>query len=344
MVPSRLIRRDAMPLLPNFKVDRAAVRRDDAALPAAAAPGPEASATALAILEEASLLLRRPVGAAEEDLLALGADSMLLVELSLALERRFGHLVPVEAILATRTARRLATWLDRSSAQAPPRTAALVRLRTGGHGAAAPLLWGHCIGNALDKATKLLPEMPSDRDWLGLRDPAGNNWRDAAETLEEHATLLLATLRASGVSPDPGAIPIGWSFGGRLAWEVGAQMAAAGWRVPCVIAIDAPAVATARLPILEATATDTDRAVLHRYRLAKDYTATPAPLDLVLLRGRHTRHLAHLPRHLDWAGRARRVEIIDIDADHFNMWQEPQLLAQLAEALQGAVAAFDPAG
>ncbi|MCC6716893.1 MAG: AMP-binding protein [Acetobacteraceae bacterium] len=338
MVPVALVVRDRLALLPNFKVDRAALARDDAALRRVPAADDAVPAEAAAVARLAGDVLALPAPpAADADILALGADSIALVGLAVALEDHFARPVPLEALFAARTARRLGAWI---AASAPGATGAHALLATfrAGPAAAPPLVWPHDIGGGWHGVGALLPLMPADRAWIGLRDPAGADATRPADSVEAHAMLLVAALRAAGLAQDRGAIPIGWSYGGRLAWEIAAQMAQAGWRLPRVVLIDAPPG-----PVgagLEPGDPDAPwrQAAERRYRMASQYHAAAAPLDLVLLRSTGGgAHLADLPDDLGWSGLARSVTIRLIPGDHLTLWTQglPDLARALAETLAG---------
>jgi amino acid adenylation domain-containing protein len=336
MVPAELVRVPALPLLPNFKVDRKALASIDAGLaafvPAAATP---AHGTACLVAEEAARLLKLPAGlASDRNLAAMGMDSIGLVDFALALENRLGRAVPLEVILAARSADRIGAWLDATSASAKPGSAGLVTLRHGRNPDLPPLLWLHGLsGDVYDRVSALLPLMPPDRDWLGLRDPALRQLHCAAESVEDHATLLLASLRAAGLSVSRGAIPIGWSYGGRLAWELASRMEDAGWRVPQVVVIDAPPWPTGIRPAFATASTDMEAMRAHHYRLAASYTARAAPLNLVLIRARQ--HLASRAEDLGWGALARRVTVGWVPGRHdvFTAGRLHHLAAALCEGL-----------
>jgi amino acid adenylation domain-containing protein len=336
MVPAVLVRCAALPLLPNFKVDRAAVALADAALVRAGdehrMPG---SGAAWEVADEAArqMGVDGSVGL-DGNVLALGMDSIALMEFTAGLERRLGRIVPLEVILAAGTPRRIGGWLDATSPLAAPGAAALVTLRQGPDPARTPLLWPHDLGgDVFDRVPALFPMIPPDRDWLGLRDPAGRDRQGAAETLEDHATLLLAMMREAGLSPKRGGIPIGWSFAGRLAWELASQMLSVGWNVPCVVVLDAPPWPTGIGPDFAEPYDDRQALRAHGYKLAAGYHARAAALDLVLVRASGT--FGGVPEDLGWAALARRVTILRVPGDHaiFRSERIAATAAALCEAL-----------
>ncbi|MCW3475928.1 AMP-binding protein [Limobrevibacterium gyesilva] len=333
MVPAALVRCVALPLLPNFKVDRAAAARLDAQhsdAPTAAWDAPELVSARVVAEAVRTVLGLAVLPGPDQDLLLLGADSLMLVELAVELERRVRRTVPLDAVMAARTPRSLGRWIDASAPDAPHDSAALVTFRVG-PGAAAPLLWPHDVGGSWHKVPELLGLVPADRSWLGLRDPASYDPSGVVDSIEAQATLMVAALQAAGIAKQPGVIPIGWSFAGRQAWEIGAQMQAAGWHIPAVVVIDAPpGPVGAGLEPGDPSA-PWRRAAVHRYRMAAQYHAPRAPLDLVLIRSNgHSPHLSGLPDDLGWRALARRVTIVQVPGDHLSMWDGEGLVGTAA--------------
>jgi amino acid adenylation domain-containing protein len=322
MVPAELLSCAALPLLPNFKIDRAEVARRDAARTAKAALNAQvtragaAKGSAGQVADAAAEILQRAQPPAPgQNLLALGLDSLALVAFLVALEQRFDRTIPFEVVLAARTAARIGAWIDATSHYARPQAAGIITLRQAAAAAAPPLLWPHNLhGEVFDQIYRLLPLMPPDRDWIGLRNPGGQPGAAIADSVEDHVALMLAALRAAGLSPATGAIPVGWSFAGRLAWELASQMLAAGWHVPRVIILDAPPWPT-RMPDADDDRTPQREAVRdHFLRLTAHYHARPAALDVGLVRA--DARFINQPDDLGWRALARRVTIATVPGNH----------------------------
>jgi amino acid adenylation domain-containing protein len=350
MVPAELISCPALPLLSNFKIDRAALRRADAERMATALDGaaddPAGNALAQVIAAEIGRLLRLN-GAVRQDqnLFALGMDSIAVIELGAALQRRLGRPAPLDVIVAERTPERIAARLAATLPVPAQGSPALVLLRRGEEPRLPPLLWPHEAGGHIPgRISAFLPLLDADRDWFGLRDveAAGESGgsgvaataRAATDTLELHAERLVGDLVGSGWPSARGAVPIGLSFCGRLAWEVGRQLNAAGWYIPCVIALDAPPFPSEGAgPDLERFHPDRRTAVAHHARLAARYQAMPAPLRLILLRADQS--YANSPEDLGWSAVASDVTVVRVRGGH-NMFA-PERIHETAAALRKAL-------
>jgi amino acid adenylation domain-containing protein len=108
MTPAQVSIVDALPWLPNFKVDRQALQEIDArAQTRAGGPADPVALQVAAVFEQ----VLGVVGATEEDnLLSLGGDSLNATEIALELKARFGLKVDVEDLIPTRT---IADWAGR---------------------------------------------------------------------------------------------------------------------------------------------------------------------------------------------------------------------------------------
>ncbi|WNV87748.1 non-ribosomal peptide synthetase [Umezawaea sp. Da 62-37] len=111
MVPAALVRLDALPLLPNGKVDHGALPEADAPAVESAEPvEPSTSEERLLAGVWASVLGADRVGA-EDSFFALGGDSMLAIRVRVALEREHGRTFTVAQLFARPTIRELAPLL-----------------------------------------------------------------------------------------------------------------------------------------------------------------------------------------------------------------------------------------
>ena len=108
MVPASIVVVDALPWLPNFKIDRQALQ----ALDAEAVKRAEAPADPLAL--EVAAIFERVLGVVgatvEDNLLSLGGDSLNATEIALELKARFGVDVEIGDLVPTRT---IAEWAER---------------------------------------------------------------------------------------------------------------------------------------------------------------------------------------------------------------------------------------
>jgi amino acid adenylation domain-containing protein len=335
MVPAALLRQDALPVLPNFKVDRAAAARLDAACAGAdtgAWDGP-GLAEARLVAEAVQLVLELPdLPGPDQDVLLLGADSLALVALSVELRRALGREVSLEAVLAARTPRSLGRFIAACAPAAAHASAAVVSLRAG-PAEAAPLLWPCDLAGGWFGTQQLMPLMAADRAWIGLRDTISYDQNSAVDTLEAQASLMVQALAVSGLSRQVGAVPAGFSFAGRQAWELAAQMLEAGWHVPAVVIFDAAPVSVGGTAPPPGEVWSTYEA--QRRGMARHYLASRAALDLVLVRCADASHLlAGMDEDLGWSRVARSVRVVRVPGEHMTMWQGegPRLIAEVLKA------------
>ena len=112
MIPASITILDALPWLPNFKVDRKALQALDAeAVRRSEAPADPLTLAVAAIYER----VLGVVGATGEDnLLSLGGDSLNATEIALALMARYGLKIQIDELVPTRS---IAEWAERIRAE-----------------------------------------------------------------------------------------------------------------------------------------------------------------------------------------------------------------------------------
>ncbi len=112
MIPASITILDALPWLPNFKVDRQALHALDAkAVERSVAPADPLTVAVAAIYER----VLGVVGATGEDnLLSLGGDSLNATEIALALMARYGLKIQIDELVPTLS---IAEWAERIRAE-----------------------------------------------------------------------------------------------------------------------------------------------------------------------------------------------------------------------------------
>ena len=108
MIPASITILDALPWLPNFKIDRQALQ----ALDAEAARRAEAPADplTLAVAEIYERVLGVVGATGQDNLLSLGGDSLNATEIALELKARYGLQVEINDLVPTRS---IAEWAQR---------------------------------------------------------------------------------------------------------------------------------------------------------------------------------------------------------------------------------------
>ncbi|WP_066944342.1 non-ribosomal peptide synthetase [Microtetraspora fusca] len=230
MVPWRLVEIAAVPLTANGKLDRAALPEPSGAGSAARDPLPAATPTEAAIAEVWQEVLElSPVGV-EDDFFELGGHSLLTLR-AVALANRRGLPVRAHDILELRTVRALARRVDGAEAARP-----LVWLnrrptppRVGAREQSAPLFVVHPAGGASHWYRPLAERL--SRPVASFVVPGLD---DAADVVRL-AAHYVGQIRAAETPPYR---LLAWSSGSTIAWEIAAQLIAAGGPAPELILVD----------------------------------------------------------------------------------------------------------
>jgi thioesterase domain-containing protein/acyl carrier protein len=160
----------------------------------------------------------------DDDYFALGGDSLQAVEILTEVQKVFGARLPMSSLFAAPTPARLATLAHEGfDPDSPP----LIRLSPRGEGPPLFLLPG-AGGNAF-VFDDLLRAADLGRPVYGFRLPSKGPVGVIPSSLVEIAGRFVQHLVA--VQPDGPYHLGGYSFGGRLAFEMGRQLDAAGRRV-----------------------------------------------------------------------------------------------------------------
>jgi thioesterase domain-containing protein/acyl carrier protein len=233
MIPSVFVRLEELPLLPNGKVNRAAL---PAPVPGGSRDGQGYVAPSTAterILAEIweQLLDVRPVGV-DDHFFRLGGHSMLAVGLMARIRRRLGAEVPLSALFEHPTVRGLAARIEGEPRPRP--WSPLVAIQP--HGDRVPIFFVHPVGGEVlcyaDLARELGPEQP----FYGLQAGDLVHLGEEEARIEDMAARYVAAIRE--VRPNGPYLLGGWSFGGFVAFEMGQQLARAGESVPLVTMLD----------------------------------------------------------------------------------------------------------
>lgn len=220
----------AIPVSARGKADQAVLGARAADLMATTSPD-AVDPVERAIADAVARVLDRERVGRDDDIFALGADSLDTMELLAALEPIVGQRLETSDLLAHPTPAALAAM-----ATVPTSTArGLVHVHRGDRGAVPVVLCSGGGGGALEV-------MAAIGRGLGPRDvfvpvPRGFEGRGAPDrTIEAMAARLVADVRA--VTGDGDVALAGHSSGGIVAFEAAHQLAAAGVRVPVLVLID----------------------------------------------------------------------------------------------------------
>lgn len=230
MVPTDVVLLTALPRNERGKVDRAA-------LPAAAPAGPfvpPGTPTERLVAAVWQSVLGLPEVAADADFWALGADSLSVEQMIVEIQHATGFRLGSGDLTAAPTVAELAALLEDKETGTRTLPASAVLLRDG---SAAPPVFAFAGGGA--SALSLLPIAMGLRPGVpvhgfhagGYESRALPDWR-----LADVVTRHLKVIRR--VAPHGPYVLLGHSFGGLLALETAARLAAAGGAVPLVVLLD----------------------------------------------------------------------------------------------------------
>ncbi|WP_136620292.1 MULTISPECIES: type I polyketide synthase [Mesorhizobium] len=189
----------------------------------------------------AALLGRRDAATIDPDLewRDLGLDSLLLIELRNDLRKRFGTSVSSTIIMSSGTSRRLSVEISQAASRprSKPEPWSLKDTRL--------LLIPGITGEPMDFAglVPLLGNIPFDI----LEYPKGiDPWRNS---LKPQDIIAPMTARAKDAAGDKRVVLLGYSFGGKIANEVGIELHRQGVEVSRVLILDIPASASPRVSV-----------------------------------------------------------------------------------------------
>jgi amino acid adenylation domain-containing protein len=234
LVPRQMVVVEALPQLPNGKLDRRALPLPPAEAPASGAHRPPSTPTETrlgAIWEE--ILGIRPLGV-DADLIDLGAQSFDLAWALVQIEERLKVRVPMSSLLEVRTVAELAEVVEDlvASGEEPD---PVVEVQPGQSG--RPLLFVvHDLHGTAYGLRHLAPAIGTDQAVWGFESPFLEGRADGIATLEDLAERYVTRMRRVQAS-GPYHLA-GYSFGGVLAFEIARQLQAAGDEVPFLGIVD----------------------------------------------------------------------------------------------------------
>ena len=236
MRPGRIYLIDAVPRLPNSKLDVVALMALDAArareeqAPAADpdADVPDPDGIALAVGRIWREVLRMPVGGPDDDFFEAGGDSLAAITLVLQLERALGLELPPTLVNEAPSFAGLcaAVRAQRSDGYTP-----LVPLKAGDAGAGS-VFFVHGAGGNVTELFPIARAMAWPGAVIGVQ-ARGLTGRDAPHaTVEAMAEAYLEAVKAR--QPGGPYHLCGYSFGGLVAFEMARRLAEAGDEVGLV--------------------------------------------------------------------------------------------------------------
>jgi len=231
MVPAQLVVLAQLPLTPQGKVDRRALKAPERPRTEMLAPRTETEEIVAGIFAE--VLKQERVGP-EDNFFELGGHSLLAVQLMSKLERATGRKLPLSAIFQAPTVRGMAELLlARDFARSP---SCVVPLRSKGTG--RPVLFFHPVGGNLFSYRNLVRALGEERPIYGIQSVGIDGEEAPFTTVKEMAGHYVAEL-LKAVPEGPYHLAA-WSSGGVIAYEVARQLRESGGAVASLTLIDTP--------------------------------------------------------------------------------------------------------
>ncbi|NIF64930.1 amino acid adenylation domain-containing protein, partial [Burkholderia sp. Cy-647] len=234
MVPSRFVALEALPALPNGKLDRLALRAID---PGAASEAGQAYEAPVGELER---MLAGIWGEALEvwrvgrhdNFFAIGGHSLMAAQVAARASEQTGVKLSVRSIFDTRTVARLAAWIE--TARAAPSEFAGRQSNDADSGAEfvsfhasgseRPLFLTHTLQGYSWYFEHLAAHIDASIPVVGLPPLAlGQPQPDTLDTIAARFVGLMRSIQPRG----PYRVA-GWSFGGLIAYEIAAQLIGQG--------------------------------------------------------------------------------------------------------------------
>jgi len=247
MMPAIFVMLDALPLMPNGKIDRDALpapeRTPSAPGRGFVAPRNPLERELVDLWEE--VLGIRPIGVTD-NFFELGGHSLAAVRLFALIEKRLGKKVPLATVFQGATVEHLANILDRNSKAAP--RSSLVAIQPSGN--RRPLFLIHPAGGHVFPYVHLAHYLGSDQPCYGLQARGLEEGQEPHSRIEDMATDYIDAIRA--VQPEGPYLLGGWSMGGVVAFDMAQQLHAQGQRVALLALLDA------RIPAADEEIADED--------------------------------------------------------------------------------------
>ncbi|GAB1510094.1 non-ribosomal peptide synthetase [Actinophytocola sp. KF-1] len=231
MVPSVVVRLDALPLSPNGKLDRAALPAP--ALTGSAGRAPRTSREGL-LCRLFGEVLGVPGVRADDNFFDLGGHSLLATGLVGRVRADLGVRAGIRDLFQAPTPAALAALLD-GDADAGGALDVLLPLRTAGP--RPPLFCVHPAAGISWVYSGLLHALGPDQPVYGLQARGLDGHSPLATGVAEMAADYVAQLRA--VQPTGPYHLLGWSFGGNVAHAMAVRLRADGERVALLAMMDA---------------------------------------------------------------------------------------------------------
>ncbi len=231
MIPSNFVLMDALPMMPNGKLDRKALPQP---------PPPEMAhpdsltlprdRTELELCQFWEELLKVSRVGPGDNFFELGGDSVLAAQLCTAISKRYGHYLPLRVLFDAPTVESLAEIIRAQEWQ--PEWTAVVPIQPQG---ALPSLFYFPPRNAVLGIYPFIETLGKDQPVYGLlATPHGDH--NPFSRIEDEASYYAAQICA--LQPEGPYYLAGWSYGGITAFETARQLRMRGAAIPFLGILD----------------------------------------------------------------------------------------------------------
>jgi thioesterase domain-containing protein/acyl carrier protein len=232
MVPASCEMIDALPLLPNGKINRRALPEPQpmrTEIDTFSAPADELELK-LARIWEKTLGLKS-IGV-DDDFFELGGHSLLAVRLFAQVQKTFGRNLPLATLLQAPTVKQLAQVLREDGWSAS--TSSLVMIQRGNQ--RTPFFCIHAAGGNVLEYQALARHLGADQPFYGLQSQGLDGKSEPHTNINEMAAHYLKEMRE--VQPEGPYLIGGRSSGGLIAFEIACQLAVDGQKVALLALLD----------------------------------------------------------------------------------------------------------
>jgi amino acid adenylation domain-containing protein len=249
MVPSAFVFLDALPLTPNNKLDRLALRAPDASKQDTqatfVAPRNDLERRLTQIWEE--VLGIQPIGV-KDNFFDLGGHSLVAISLFAQIENEFAEKLPLATLLQSGTVETLAETIQALSAdnqvlasesvatiqnKSTDPWSSLVKIQP--NGSKPPLFFIHPLGGEILCYRDLALHLGLEQPVYGLQ-PQGLNGKPPLTRIEDMASLYIKEIQT--IQPNGPYYLVGYSFGGILVFEMAQQLYRQGQKIGMLMMID----------------------------------------------------------------------------------------------------------
>lgn len=235
LLPNQYVVLDSLPLTANGKVDRKrleAPSRSDDMDEALRRPRTPAELRMVRIWER--VLGKAPIGITD-NFFAIGGHSLKAVELVEAIRAELSAAVPLTAVFTHPTVEQLAGAVEDDGEDVDR----IVHLLADGDAAGTPLFLVHPGSGDVCCYSELARVVGGARKVYGIESVGYSSDRTPLEDIAEMASVYITDMKKT--QPQGPYLLAGWSFGGNVAFEMVAQLEAAGDQVGWLGILDARA-------------------------------------------------------------------------------------------------------